>query len=124
MTLLSGWKYLSPFVLLMCLNASRAQTIEQVSPGTVHASIEWLKVTPNGSVCGQEKSFIGEVRILDVLRMGSGVVNVPSAGDTLTVEIKKLGNSLPDLEVGAAHVLKENLCLSANGSYYTIFVKD
>ena len=102
-----------------------AQDIDvPASPGTVTASIEWLSAKENESICNLDKPFVSEIVIVEILKVGSGLVTPPSEGDTLKIELRRLGNAYPPLNTVGKYVLKENPCFTSNKSYYTIFFKE
>ena len=90
------------------------------NPGEITFTLEILESYATAKeICGVSKENVLKIRVMEVIKKGFGISNLPKPKDEILVNFIILPNDLKPtvlLEVRA----KESLCLDASASYFTV----
>ena len=99
------------------------QDAGEIPPGTIKIEVSPLESTRKDNSCRQEMQQIG-LKIIQVIAVGSGLVNSLSVGDSLNIRILKgMDFSKDQLSEKDTLLLKEQLC-SFEETYFTLIRKE
>jgi len=106
---------------LVSVNSEESPALSPTSnPGEIIFTLKILEsFTTDKEICGESRKNVLKVKVMEVVKRGMGISNIPKSKDEILVNFILLPNDLEPttrLEVKA----KEFLCLDASESFFTV----